>query len=177
MRKVAISSCGRSLAASYAMRRSLRIRSACLRVASAQNGEIENPRGLLYRVAAISLLTTQRRAQRQVLNGGRSVDDLEIIDETAAARQLVAQQRLALLPKAIAKLPPRCRECFVLRCFDDLSQDEVAQHMVSVAPWLPSISSQEALTLWHPSNDPLPILKARATSGVSQHLCVRKITV
>lgn len=106
------------------------VQEACLRVASAQNGEIENPRAFLYRVVSNLVIDHQRKAQRHAFTTGCSVDDLEIVDESAdAERQLVAKQRLALLSKAIAELPPRCRECFVLRRFDDLDYDEIARRM------------------------------------------------
>ena len=44
-------------------------------------------------------------------------------------RQLVAKQRLAILAKAVGELPPRCRDCFILRRFDDLDPDEIAIRM------------------------------------------------
>ncbi|GEC15756.1 RNA polymerase sigma factor [Nitrobacter winogradskyi] len=106
------------------------VQEACLRVASARNEEIANPRAFLYRVVSNLVIDHQRKAQRHELVAEWSVDEVEIIDESAdAERQLVARQRLALLSKAIAELPPRCRECFVLRRFDGLDYDEIARHM------------------------------------------------
>lgn len=50
-------------------------------------------------------------------------------DRPDVERELIARQRLAILVEAVSELPPRCRECFVLRRFEGLSHGEIADRM------------------------------------------------
>ncbi|MGU3495731.1 RNA polymerase sigma factor [Xanthobacteraceae bacterium A53D] len=106
------------------------VQEACLRFASARDEPIENPRAWLYRVVG-NLVIDQLRRERSIGNiVHQGPDHLDVVDETIdLERQLVAKQRLATLAKAVAELPPRCRECFVMRRFDDLDQNEIAERM------------------------------------------------
>jgi RNA polymerase sigma-70 factor (ECF subfamily) len=107
------------------------VQEACLRLASAEAGKIDNPRAFLYRVIGNLVIDHRRGEQvRARYLGGMVDDDLEFADETSnVERQCIARQELAALSRAIAELPPRCRECFVLRRFEDLSHKEIARRM------------------------------------------------
>ena len=106
------------------------VQEACLRFATTSTGPIENPRAFLYRVVANLVVDYQRKVQRRERSTVSLGSDIEIIDDTIdIERQLAARQRLALLSKAIGELPPRCRECFILRRFDDLDHDQIARRM------------------------------------------------
>ena len=105
------------------------VQEACLRFATS-NGRIDNPRAFLYRIVGNLVIDYQRKVQRRERRTVSLGSDIEIIDDTIdIERQLAARQRLALLSKAIGELPPRCRECFVLRRFDDLDHDQIARQM------------------------------------------------
>lgn len=106
------------------------VQEAYLRLAGHRDEVVENPRAYLYRVVG-NLVTDHQRRERvhsQVATGLTVTVDA-IDPATDIERQLIARERLALLSQAIAELPPRCRECFILRRFDDLSQEEVARRM------------------------------------------------
>lgn len=106
------------------------VQEACLRLASLDGQAIENPRALLYRIVGNLVIdhTRRERVKSRYLDAGR--DGFEIRDERAdAERQLLARQRLLLVTRAIAELPPKCRECFVLRRFEELDQQEIAERM------------------------------------------------
>ena len=106
------------------------VQEACLRLAGLQGATIENPRAYLYRVVG-NLVTDHQRREKlhsQVMAG--LAGEADLADPVAdAERRLIAKERVRLLVRAIADLPPRCRECFVLRRFEDLSQDEIAHRM------------------------------------------------
>jgi RNA polymerase sigma-70 factor (ECF subfamily) len=102
------------------------VQEACLRFTSAPRPTITKPRAFLHRILANLVVDHQRRQARQPV----VADDFEAVDPAASAEDaLIWRERLALLSRAVEELPPRCRECFVMRRFDDLSQDEIAQRM------------------------------------------------
>lgn len=91
---------------------------------------IDNPRAYLYR--AVDNLVTDRVRQDQSRARYLSGEPLpeHLTDQGPdPERALDARQRLAILSRAVEELPPRCREVFVLRHFDELSQDEVAHRL------------------------------------------------
>lgn len=102
-----------------------------LRLAAANiSMTIDNPRAYLYR--AVDNLATDRVRQDQAR--GRYLSDEPPPEHVAdqrpdPVRALDARQRLALLTRAVEELPPRCREVFVLRHFDELSQDEITARL------------------------------------------------
>ena len=106
------------------------VQEAWLRFASLGDDRIGNPRAYLYRLVR-NLVIDQQRCERTRLGASAQPSDhIDVVDETAdTERQLMARQRLALLTKAVSELPPRCRDCFVLRRFDDLDPDEIAKRM------------------------------------------------
>lgn len=106
------------------------VQEAWLRFASSGNDKIANPRAYLYRLVGNLVIDQQRREQIRAGAAVQPSNHLDVVDETAdTERQLMARQRLALLTKAMSELPPRCRDCFILRRFDDLDPDEIAQRM------------------------------------------------
>lgn len=104
------------------------VQEACLRFTRLETAKLTNPRAFLYRILSNLVVDHQRQQQRE-----RAVpieSEADIVDETAdAERAIISRERLLLLKQAVEELPPRCRECFVLRRFDDLSQEEIAQRM------------------------------------------------
>jgi RNA polymerase sigma-70 factor (ECF subfamily) len=106
------------------------VQEAWLRFASSGNEKIANPRAYLYRLVGNLVIDQQRREQTRIRTTVEPPGHLDVVDETVDMEgQLVARQRLALLAKAVSELPPRCRDCFILRRFDDLGPDEIARRM------------------------------------------------
>ena len=104
------------------------------RVLAAQHSgrAILDVRALLYRTARNLLVDRHRRAEV------RRHDDLDALpdaEQPPAPRHLqpdealASQQILRAYSGTIDRLPPRCREAFVLHVFDDLSHAQVAQQM------------------------------------------------
>lgn len=94
---------------------------------------VEQPRAFLFQIARNLLRDHWRRQQ----SCGQDLDRPAANDEPAALEGEAAgpgerfeqQQRLSHLAAALAELPPRRREAFVLHKFDGLSQVEVAERM------------------------------------------------
>lgn len=90
---------------------------------------IEQPRAFLYRTALNLVIDGQRR------DGVRQAESLEHLDPEG--RHLSAPQvgspdhehRLVLMQRALAELPARCRECFLLRKLEGLSHPEIAERL------------------------------------------------
>jgi RNA polymerase sigma-70 factor (ECF subfamily) len=91
---------------------------------------ILNPRAYFFRTAFSILVNEVRRSQIVPIDAVAELDRLEI--ECMAPtpdREAEGRQELRLLAEAIAQLPPRCREVFVARKVQGLSQRETAQHL------------------------------------------------
>jgi len=105
------------------------VQEACLRLVTTGNDVPFNPRAFLYRVLA-NLVTDYHRRKARLNKTFVYSDMLDAADDRPdAERWLIARQRLAILVQAVAELPPRCRECFVLRRFEGLSHAEIAVRM------------------------------------------------
>lgn len=91
--------------------------------------EIRAPRALLYSTARNLMVDLHRR------NRLRNHDDLEQYGHISSApceqpeQRAASRQRIEGLLAAVADLPPRCREAFVLHKFKGLSQADVAKRM------------------------------------------------
>lgn len=90
---------------------------------------IRSPASMLFRIA-INLANdlgryqvTHREADR------RSLEDVELICERPSAeREIEAQQDVELLYEAIAELPPRCQQVFLLSRVRKMTYPEIAEH-------------------------------------------------
>lgn len=92
--------------------------------------EIDNPRAYLFRVAnnvALDRLRVARRAERRIAPGELANEQPSAVALADAA--LEQRERVRLLAQAIAELPPRCREAFLLHKIDGLSHSEVARRL------------------------------------------------
>ena len=89
---------------------------------------VRNPRALLYRVAG-NLAIDQLRLQETRAKYVTVMPLLENLPDArpSAEAEIDAKQRLALLMEAVEELPPRCRQVFVLRKFEDFDQAEIAE--------------------------------------------------
>jgi len=92
---------------------------------------VNNPKAVLFTIASNLLTDTIRRDRLRHRSGHETVDDpdgspwMQQPIETA----LDDERRLQWLIEAMAALPPRCREAFILRKVEGLSYGEIAAAM------------------------------------------------
>lgn len=104
---------------------------AYLRAYIAEQGEsIEQPKAFLFRVAKNLALTRLTRKSRQITDyieeAGASV-----LSDTASATdyEVEAQQCIGLYCEAVASLPKKCRQVFLLRKVHGLAHKEIGRRM------------------------------------------------
>ena len=102
-----------------------------VRVYQAALEKIPNPaKPFVFTVARNLLLN---RARHEAVVSIEAVADLEALnivkDEPGTDRWVIAREELRRLEDALNHLPPRCRQAFVLRKIEGLSQREIAQRM------------------------------------------------
>ena len=91
---------------------------------------IDDPRAYLFRIALNLVNDLLRRRQRLSYQSAEILDEAEVRDDTYSAEvQLYDRQRVKLLQKAIAELPPKCRQVFLLRKVEDLSAREISDQL------------------------------------------------
>lgn len=100
-----------------------------LRAVNGSTGELRNMRAFLFHILN-NLVTDHFRRLRRTRERFSEHEAPDIAsDHHGAEEQLIARQRLQILQDAIDELPPRCRECFILRRFENLSHAEIAARM------------------------------------------------
>src|SRR3546814_17100623 len=71
-----------------------------------------------------------RRSRIEAIDLVADLDALNIIDEEISVhRRLSGQEELARLHEILQTLPPKCRQAFELKKFQDFSQRRIAEHM------------------------------------------------
>jgi len=92
--------------------------------------DIHNPKSYMFQTAYSVVLTYVRRSR---IVSFRAIADVELLSipatEPSPERQAVVRDELYCIAEAIASLPPRVREAFILRRVEGLSQREVATRM------------------------------------------------
>ncbi len=100
------------------------------RMWTADLDRVLNARAYIF-VTARHIIGEQLRRSRIV--SIELMADLEVLnivdDEVNALRRLSGQQEIARLHRIIAELPPKCRQAFQLKKFEELSQREIAGRM------------------------------------------------
>jgi RNA polymerase sigma factor (sigma-70 family) len=94
------------------------------------NTSIENPQAYLFQVArSIAYSATARlMAERALFD--RDADEANVATDAPNAERIVdARQRLVLLARAIAELPPRCQQVFVLSRLQGMANGDIAQKL------------------------------------------------
>ena len=88
---------------------------------------ILSARAFLFRVARNLALDTVRHNQASPIDRVSHLEGLSVIeDKPDAAEAASRQDRIGLLAEAIARLPDRCREVFILHKIKQLSRHDVA---------------------------------------------------
>jgi RNA polymerase sigma-70 factor (ECF subfamily) len=87
-------------------------------------------RAFLFRVARNLIIDRLRQQNVVSIEGVADFKELDVsTDEPSPEAYVTARQELRILHAAIDELPPRCRQIFLLRKVQGLSQKEVAQQM------------------------------------------------
>lgn len=95
-----------------------------------QRESIEQPKAFLFRVAKNLALTRLSRKSRLITDYIEEAGD-SVVMETAAAsdEELEAQQCFGIYCEAVASLPEKCRQVFLLRKVHGLGHKEIAARM------------------------------------------------
>lgn len=91
---------------------------------------IANPRAYLFTTAQSVLLQQVRRARIVSIETVAEIERLDIPqDERSPERHAIAGQELRRIGESLAALPDKCRQVFVMRKVEGLSQREIAQRL------------------------------------------------
>ena len=91
---------------------------------------IESGRRFLFRIARNVALDLIRRGRASPVDSLSRIEELSLIDDRCdAADEAGRRERVELLAGAIASLPDRCREVFILHKLQELSRKEVAARL------------------------------------------------
>lgn len=103
---------------------------AFLRAFAAESAHmIEAPKAFLFKIAknlALNELARQSAAAIEPLGDFEGQDVLEDSGQAAVDDVVDSRERIRLLARAIAALPPQCAKVFILRKMQGLSQKEIA---------------------------------------------------
>ncbi len=91
---------------------------------------IRNARSYLFSVANSIILQQLRRQRIVSIESVLNIDRLGVASETSSPEHRAAEvQELRHIGELVASLPAKCREAFILRKVEGLSQREVAERM------------------------------------------------
>lgn len=86
-------------------------------------------KALLFRIAANHAFNMARDARSRHAGRHRTLDQVELVSEELSQEGRVAvQQELALLTEVVQRLPPRCRQVFLLSRVHGKSHSQIAAH-------------------------------------------------
>jgi RNA polymerase sigma factor (sigma-70 family) len=104
---------------------------AYLRAFMAEQREtIEQPKAFLFRVAKNLALTQLTKKSRQITDYIEEAGATVVIQTAAGSdEELEAQQCLDLYCEAVAKLPEKCRQVFLLRKVHGLTHQDIGERM------------------------------------------------
>jgi len=107
------------------------VQEAYLRAFAAEKKkEIEQPKAFLFRIAKNVALTELSRKSRQITDYLEDSAPSVVIEMVASAgEEAEAQEQLGLYCEAVAALPSKCREVFLLRKVHGLAHKEIARRM------------------------------------------------
>jgi RNA polymerase sigma-70 factor (ECF subfamily) len=106
------------------------VQEAYARLWVAEADAIRNARAYLFVTARHIVGEHIRRSRIVAIDLVADLDSLNIIDEEMSVhRRLSGQEELARLHEILQTLPPKCRQAFELKKFQDFSQRGIAEHM------------------------------------------------
>jgi RNA polymerase sigma-70 factor (ECF subfamily) len=94
------------------------------------SARVGSPKALLFTIARNAVRDfLRRRAVADVIPLAEAQSPGAFVDTLDVAETVSRRQELSLLKEAIAELPERCRQVFLLRKIQGLSQREIAQRL------------------------------------------------
>lgn len=97
---------------------------------SVGDGDIEQPKAFLFRIAKNIALNELTRKARQITDYIEDCSPSIVIESDVSVEQEVeAQQTLGVYCEAVAALPEKCRKVYLLRKVHGLSHQEIADRM------------------------------------------------
>jgi RNA polymerase sigma-70 factor (ECF subfamily) len=106
---------------------------AFLRAFAAESGqEIVSPKAFLFKVArnlALNEIAKQSSMTTEPLGDFEGQDVLQDSNQVAVDDAVDGRERIRVLARAIAALPPQCAKVFILRKMQGLSQKEIAARL------------------------------------------------
>ncbi len=91
---------------------------------------ILNPRGYFFVTARHVVGEVLRRSRVVSIETMADIETLNIIDQDVGPeRRLSGREEIERMGRVLTTLPPKCREAFELRKFEELSQRQIAQRM------------------------------------------------
>jgi RNA polymerase sigma factor (sigma-70 family) len=104
-----------------------------LRAYAAESGRvIEEPKAFLYKVAknlALNELARQSSNATEPLGEFEGQEVIEDGGQVSAEDVVDSRERIRILARAVAELPPQCAKVFILRKMQGLSQKEIATRL------------------------------------------------
>ena len=101
---------------------------------SEQSKSVAQPQAFLFRVARNIALTALTRKSRQITDYIEDLASTNVVGTDASAdAHMEAEEALGIYCQAVATLPEKCREVFLLRKVHGLSHKEIAARM-SLSP-------------------------------------------
>ncbi len=106
------------------------IQEAYARLCTVDPRSIGNPRAYFFITARHVIGEALRRSRIVPIETMADVESLNIVDTGVdPERRLTGREEVERVRRALTKLPPKCRQAFELRKFQELSQREIAQRM------------------------------------------------
>lgn len=91
--------------------------------------EIQSPSALLYRIAVNVANDHGRAAQVRAATRHVQIDDVDLVSEAPSPeRDLTARQALDQLLDVIERLPPKCKQVFLLSRVNGMTYPQIAAH-------------------------------------------------
>lgn len=91
---------------------------------------ILRPKAYMFQVAHSIVIERLRRARIVRIDAMGEIEELTVQDDTASPERIASdRQELRRVAVLIATLPDRCRQTFILRKIEGLSQREIAQRL------------------------------------------------
>jgi RNA polymerase sigma-70 factor (ECF subfamily) len=97
---------------------------------SAQKQEIRSPRAFIFKVAENLALSEITRKSSQLMDYVGDMEELGVLeDRQSMIKDLIVQEKLSFISKAIDSLPPQCRRVVVMRKVFGFSHKEIAARL------------------------------------------------
>jgi len=100
--------------------------------ASEVKNEVRSPKSFLFRVAknvALNEIAKKGNSTTDYIEDVGGSDCLPDTEQVSAEDKIDSKKKLLVFSKAVAGLPPKCREAFLLRKVDGLRVKEIARTM------------------------------------------------